>query len=269
MADPYSAHEVDRVRSFDPDFGPSFVLTFEGTESKMDEVAAYYEQLGAGAPLGYGYKTHFHKRASGIILTVRIPDEILFTTRWDFESEVTQVSVWWLPAVRTYLGYGSLDLSTLEGLRAWLNQVIFVNRGVTYIRQAQADLDAAPFALTQQQAAIVYSIIRDGEYGEWKRPVLKRCRTIPVGLFAERVRIVGVPQLYSLDGIYNLFGLTNDVYDQAITAYDDLPTADPNTMWSWKLGADRSSRLIGSGKVEEVRDWTFGRWSTIRNTFVE
>jgi hypothetical protein len=269
MPDPYADYEISRVRDYNPDTGASYVLTFAGTEAKMNEVAAHYEALGAGAPIGYGYKTTFHKTAAGIILTVRIPDEILYTTRWNFETEVTQVSIWWLPSVRDFLGYTGLDLSTLAGLKAWLNQVIFVQRAVNYMRVAQAEIEAASFTLTQQQQEIVYSIIRDGEYGDWHRPVLKRCRLIPVGLFDVRTRLAGPPLLFSLDGIYNNFGLTDDIYDQAVDVYDDLPTADPNTMWAWKMRRNDSDGVIGSGKVTEARDWVFGRWSTITNTFVE
>jgi hypothetical protein len=271
MADPFAQFMVNRVRMFNPDTGASFVLTFKGTQAQMEAVASHYEILGAGAPIGYGYKTHVTRTPRGHQCVVHIPDEILYTTRWHLETEITSISMWWLPDVRAFAGNTS-DLTTFIGLREWLQEVAKMQMIINKTKHALAPLDQATFDLLNSdvnKAALVYTSVRDGEFSDWKRPVLKRNRVIPVGIFDVRTRLVGPPQLYSLDGIYNLFGLDNNTYDQAVTVYDDLPATDPNTIWAWKLRRDDSESLIGSGKVIECRDWVFDRWSTIKNTFIE
>lgn len=272
MSDPYAAFEISRVRSFNPDTGPSFVLTFAGTAAEINTIAAYYELLGQGAPIGYGYKTKTIVTSAGILLTVEIPDTILYTTRWEFDTELVPESIWWSRDVRSFLGFGGTDLTTFIGLREWLQEVAKLQLIVNQVQHAQARLTQSTFDTLNDspaKASIVYAIVRDGDYFEVERPILKRCRTVPVGLFDVRTRLSGRPQLYSLDGIYNLFGLTNDVYDQAVTVYDDLPAADPHTVWAWKMRQNASESVTGSGKVQENRNWVFGRWSTITNTFIE
>jgi hypothetical protein len=122
--------------------------------------------------------------------------------------------------------------------------------------------------MTENDARVVLLALREGDYTEWLTPSLKRVRVISAGLFESRTRLSGAPLLYSLDGIYNNFGLTDDVYAQAVTVYNGLPEAEADTMWSWKQMRNDSVTLVGSGKVQEARSWSFGRWNTINNTFV-
>jgi hypothetical protein len=284
MPDPYAQFEISRIRDFNPDTGPSYVLTFAGTVNEMDEVAAYYEEAGSGAPIGYGYKTTFTRTASGgCILVVRIPDEILYITRWDLESCTKPVPIWWLNSVREYIqtdgvpdfpifNGGDGTQTQLDVDRQWLRRIGYYQNAVSLMKSGQDPttvLEGLGVTFDYMDWNIIYLMLREGEYTDWKQPILKRNRTVPVGLFENRIRITGLPELYSLDGIANNFGLDDNVYDQATTVYDDLPTAPPNTMWAWRTNRDDSATLIGSGKVQECKDWLFGRWSTILNDFVE
>jgi hypothetical protein len=281
MADPYAAFEVSRNRSFNPDTGPSFSLTFAGTLAEMNAVAAHYEILGSGAPIGYGYKTRTAHTSAGVLLFVEIPDEILYTTRWGFDTGMNQVARLWTARVRQYVpSLAAQNLGTVVGLQNFLELSMKIQRAITLFRLStqQQSLSAillsvfgGPMPANEEAALtdIIHSFVRDGEYVHVKQPSLKRCRTVPVGLFDTRTRIAGEAYLYSLDGIYNLFGLTDDVYDQAVTAYDGLPADEPKSIWAWKEMQNDSDTLVGSGKVQENRNWVFGRWSTIDYPFVE
>jgi hypothetical protein len=283
MADPYAAYEIARVRDFNPDTGASLVLTFAGTEAKMEEIADYYEVAGLANPIGYGYKTTTHKTAAGVVLIVRIPDDILYTERWQLASEVIQIPIWRDETVRNYIpALAGLDLNEATGrnLRSFMWRVGLIQRGALNLSAgvmastvfdnttppSGAD-DLGSFSVKELE--VMFQIVREGQYMDWKRPVLKRQRFIPSVNVATRTRLVGRAQLYSLNGIANVFGIPDDNYDQAATVYDNLPTAAKNTYWSWKLGRDDSEGVTGSAKVIECKEWSFGMWSTITNTFIE
>jgi hypothetical protein len=262
---------VSRTRDSNPDTGASWNLIYAGTAVELAAIASYWEAQNAedGTPLGFGYKTKYIYTGSSKLLHVVVPDEILYTTRWDVESCVRPVSIWWLPGTRAFLpNYADFDLTDQTDLRLWMARIGYLKAGVAALGRGQLP-ETTGGVFTDQDYELMYNILRDGEMREWKVSSLLRRRTIPVGLWEARVRLVGRLQLYSLDGIYNLFGLTNDAYDRAVTVYDNLPPADPHTMWAWRLGPDRSGGVTGSGKVEEVREWQFARWDTINNTFVE
>lgn len=282
MADPYAQFEISRVQDFNPDTGRSIVITFAGTEAKMNEVADYYEVAGLANPIGYGYKTTFHKTAAGIVLIVRIPDDILYTESWGLATETVQIPIWRDEKVRSFIpALAGLDLNEATGrnLRSFMWRVGIIMRGAQNISggtPASAVFDAsAPPAgaddlgnMSIPELQVMFEIVREGPYMEWKRPVLKRRRYIPTINVATKTRLTGRAELYSLNGIANAFGIPSDRYDQAVTAYDNIPTAALNTIWSWKLGRNDSEGVVGAAKDTECLEWTFGMWSRLRNDFI-
>lgn len=284
MARDYTGYEISRTRDFNPDTGQSLVLVFAGTRAKMQEIAAYYEVAGLDTPIGYGYKTSLVEVGSSVILTVRIPDDILYTEKWQLASSPEQIPIWRDLQVRDFIpAMAGLDLvtdPTGRNLRSFMWRVGMINRGALNIASGvmaqEVFNNATPPTgadnlgeMSIPELQVMFQIVREGPYMDWKRAVLKRQRYIPSVNVADRTRLVGRAQLYSLDGIANIFGIPDDNYDQAVTVYDNLPDAYPNSIWSWKLGRDDSEGIVGAAKVLECKEWTFGLWSTITNTFIE
>lgn len=271
------------VRRFNPDTGTSFVRSYAGTDAQMASISNYWENLNAvdNTPLGYGYKTDTTKTEAGTFLTVTVPEGILYTERWNLDTEFASVPIWWNEKVKNYIpATASLDLTSISDLTSYLFRIALIQKSVSLILSGtdftnlfvganppDGAVDLGP--LTKQELDVMMMMVREGEATEWKRPILKRCRVMPTIAVSTRTRLIGPPQLYSTAGISNVFGMPSDIYNQAVTVEDDLPTAAPNTVWSWKFRQDNSDTLLGSGKVQELRDWVFGRWSTITHTFVE
>jgi hypothetical protein len=278
MPDPYAAFEVERTQDFNPDTGRTIVIIFAASESKLNEIAAYYEQAGSANPIGYGYKTTFRKAGGSIFLTVRIPDEILYTESWQFTTARERVPIWRDEKIRRYLkdttggSFGDLDLSTLANLQRWMRQIGYLNAAANIVGSGIGDpatvFTAASLVASKEDYDIIYLMVREGAFTDWKFPVLKRRRYLSSVNFAARTSMVGRDELYSLDGIADIFGIPADRYDQAVTAYDNLPTAALNTTWSWKLGRNDSEGVVGAAKDVECLEWTFGMWSTIKNDFI-
>lgn len=285
MADPYAAYEVTRIRDFNPDTGQSMVIIFAGDIEQMEAIAAYYQQAGLGAPIGYGYKTTIQETANGIFLTVRIPDDILYTEKWNLATEIIQIPIWRDKTTRDYCvgTIKELDLTddpTGQKLRTLMWRIGLISRGSMNISAGSMasnvfDNTAPPAGasdlggMTKPELKLMLQMVREGAYMDWKRPVLKRQRYIPSINLAVRTTLVGRALLYSLDGIASAFGIPDDNYNQAVTAYDSLPTAEANTMWAWKMGRNDSEGVVGAAKVSECLEFAFGMWSTITNTFIE
>src|SRR4051812_26064881 len=98
----FSGYLKSRTQRTNPDTGDTWTLTYEAILSKLLEIKAYWDTLNSveGTPLGYGYKTALHESASGKYLTVEVPEEILFTTRWNLDTELVTVPIWWNDDVR-------------------------------------------------------------------------------------------------------------------------------------------------------------------------
>ena len=56
---------VREVRDYNPDTGATIVRTYTGTAAQISDVRQYWELLGQGAPVGYGYKTTTEQDATG------------------------------------------------------------------------------------------------------------------------------------------------------------------------------------------------------------
>jgi hypothetical protein len=301
MATDTTQFRTSIVRDYNPDQGPVLVVTYEGTEAQLNPIRANWELAGEGTPTGYGFRTNYSITANGVRLVVRIPEGTVFTDRWNIDTEVVPDPLWYSDFIRSYLkkpdgtSWGAVDMSDVGDLAAWLSFVRRLQGVVNLVRnganinsetpEQDLILTAAEYfpeyasvvsvGLTQEMWDVVFMAIRDGEYLERNTPVLKRCRQIPLG-DALRTKLVGRPLLYSTTGLIDTFGAPDDVADQLTDVSGgmendpDLPTAPVNTRWSWKLRQNNSETLLawGSGRALEVRDWKFGRWSTISNEFV-
>lgn len=276
----YAEYEISRVRDYNPDTGISMVITYAAVESKIDEIqtawaaAAEYDETA----LGYGYKTSKHKTAAGILLIVRVPDTILYTDRWCLNTEIVSLPIWWNEEVRQFNPKTSgLNITTAQGISDYMYRIGLLQKSVNYVNYGTLDqlfVNVDPpagitnlGAISDEERALVFMMRRDGEYMEWKRPVLRRVRYIPV-VSANRTRLVGRQNLYTTGELIDTFGVPNDVIDQIETVDTDLPAAQPNTVWAWKMRRDDSEIVIGSGKFLEQRDWVFGRWSTITHNLI-
>ncbi len=286
MADPFAIYEISRTRDYNPDTGASIVIVFAGLESKMDEVAAYYEQAGAGAPIGYGYKTTFHKTGAGIILTVRIPDDQLYTERWNLNTEIGSLPLFYSQEVKAYLDCVAIPPSiavqalldeqyiTLRGLLEATKQAILIGTAPsvyvntiyestnTHFILPDGSTDPNVLTYTSKYKSVVVSLIEFGDYYEVKRPVLKRVRFMPVAS-TSRTSLVGTQILYTTAQLISAWSVPVDIVLQITSVDTGLPTARAGTLWSWKERQNESETVIGSGRFMECRDWVFGRWSTL------
>lgn len=282
---PYDQFLIGTVRDYNPDTGVSNILTYTGTEAEMATVRTYWEVAGQGAPVGYGYKTNLVEKKEGFYLTVRLPDEILFVDSWNLDSENVSVPLIWDYKVAAHLGFdvGSGDLATrLAQDELYFRAVSFILQAVTLYQTGTAYTGDPKGIVTLVNSAvaagvnwvfpeyydIVFQILREGPNSVWKRPVLKRNRTIPVGLFSVRTRLVGVATVYTTSALIDATSMPVDIQDQISTVDNGLLTAPPNTIWGWKLRRDDSEVQIGFGKYKECRDWVFDRWSTITHEIV-
>jgi hypothetical protein len=263
---------VSKTRDYNNDTGASWVYTYEGTEAELGDVRAHWELAGTGAPIGYGYKTSLSQRAGFRQLTVRVPDSILFTERWDLDTEMAMVPWIWIDQVRNSVPtWAALDITDALALTQLMRRVGFVQAAADAIRTGRDPLSVLPTTgdafftadFSAEEVAIMFLLIRDGDNVEWARPVLKRIRVVPVGS-SSRTQLVGLPPVYETDVLINVFTtMPDDVVDQIVTIDSGLPAPVPNTVWGWRMRQDNSQTLVGSGKVEEVRDWVFGRWSLL------
>jgi hypothetical protein len=278
---------ISTVREYNPDTGASIVLTYLcKTDTQVLLVRNYWEALSdaEGTPLGYGYRTTTSKTAQGEHVVVRIPDAQLFIDRWNLQTETVQDPIWYSDEIRSYLvrqegdpSFAALNLTTLSHLKRWLQQVRAITGGV---RALQVGEDPEPIfraidievtggtqvlLARQEDWNIMFQMMRDGDYIERVRPVLRRNRTLPVGSGETRTTITGRPLIYYTADLITVFGLPDETIDQIADVDIGLPTAPPNTVWSWKLRLNDSDYVIGANKIMECRDWVFGRWSTITN----
>lgn len=273
----YEAYEISRIRDFNYESGASILLTYVANDDKLAEISNYYENANdaEGVPIGYGYKTNLVTTAANTFLTVRIPDTLIFSVRWCRSSEIQPVPMFWTAKARQFLGepYASLDLSAPVDFKIWVRHLSRINQVVNAMRigedPASIVIPGGTFQPSAEDLRLAYIIIREGEYFQFKRPVLKRTRVIPVGLNDVQTSVVGPTQLYSLDGIANLFGLPDDIYDRVSTVYDDLPAAQPDSKWAWALRQDDSESVVASGKVVENLDFVFSQHETVNSEFIE
>lgn len=268
------------VREFNPDVGVGYVISYAGTEADLVKVRSYWELSNAidETNLGYGYKTTTEHTADGLVLTVRVPEPQLFTDRWDLDTEFESTQIWNTERIRSFIpAMAALNLTLLADLKTWMRRIGLIQAAAAAIQSGASPI--APSALagdaaavgapfSEQEYKIMYLMIRDGDYMQLAHPVLKRNRCIPSSYTAARTRLIGPPKVYSLVGLANIFGMPDDIYDQAVTVYDGLPVAPPDTGWGWKVRQDNSETIIGSGKVQERKDFVFGRYSTITHDFV-
>lgn len=265
MATPYSDYLLSQTRDYNPDTGPSFVYIFGGTEAKMAEIATYYELAGQGAPIGYGYKTSTSQTPMGWILTVRIPDTILYTERWHVDTEEVSIPIWWSDDVRAFLpDYAGLDLTDQTDLRVWMRRIGYYQAGVNAIRRGidPETVFGGAGSFSPSDYDLMFLALREGEYLQWKRPVLKRHRYVPVSS-ADRTSLVGPQYVFRTADLVDYFGIPDDVVAQIETVDNNLPAEYPFTIWGWKERRNDVEALLNSGKILEVRDWVYGRWSQI------
>lgn len=280
MPVPGTARKVSETRKYNPDTGTSIVTVYTGTSAEMDTVQTYWELMGEGAPIGYGYKTTRQTTAQGIFVTVEIPDTILYTERWNLSTEFINTPLAFSEAVKDYLPtLRNLDITAQGNVETYLYRLALLQRAANMVRSAvdYTDLfvNTPPptgavdlGALTEEEVFMIAQIVRDGDQAEWVRPVLRRDRVIPYSLPGDRTRLVGIPTIYTTEKLIDVFNIPDDVADQISAVDTDLPEAFPNTAWSWKLRRDSSDTLLNSGKVQECRDWVFYRWSTITCTLI-
>jgi hypothetical protein len=206
-------------------------------------------------------------------LTVLIPDEILYTERWNRSTEVVSTSIWASYYLQNFLEFTSSNPITAAALEdTYHRRIGFLQKGVSNRRQG---LDAAKVfvgsdALTAggalefsaEEIKVINLVMRSGEYMTIKRPVLTRQRYVPVAS-NERSSLFGVETLYTTQELVNYFDVPADIATLIAAVEDDLPPARPDTLWSWKSRCDDQTILINSGKWDERRDFVFDLWSTI------
>lgn len=270
MAD-FSNLIVSHVREFNNDTGATYTITYEGTLAELEVVREYWELNGVGAPIGYGNRTTTTQRPGLRQLTVRVPDSILYTTRWECRAEARDVPIIWSEDVRSFLGRDSLDLSTVAGLNTWLEDVRNLYGMSAAIKSGKVNLSSWNYKDAVEENPklmdVAFMMVRDGEYFQWRTPVLSRVRLIPF-ISSDRVSLVGRTPLYTTEGLVTEMDLDVATYNRVSSIEASLPAAYPNTVWAWKMRDDQFATVIGSGKVEERRDFAFGRWSTITHQLI-
>lgn len=264
---------VNVQRDYNPDTGASFLLEYAGTEDQMVAIAVNYEKDGAGAPIGYGYKTTLIKASGQVVgLTVRIPDDILFTERWCRGTEIVPINIWGSEIVRQSIpALAAYDLTSDAGRQDYMQRIRFLNAAVNAI-EAGSDFMAVftggtnGGAPSEDEKSLLLDITRYTDHVEIKRPVLRRQRVVPFASAAHS-NLFGPEWLYTTDDLVTDFNMPLDIYNLVKTVTDGLPTALPNTAWAWKARCDDVDVMINSGKFNESVDFVFDLWSTFRNPF--
>lgn len=285
---------------YNPDTGEAVTLVWEGTEAQMTATRAFYIQGGSEAPIGYGLKCELSRKAGETTrLTVNFPDAILFTDRWDLDTEMHPQPIWKITAVRDLLapgltvvadidkrvGSSRMDILALIDVKLANDAITpipaaldpFQSRYGAVVAKWTDPLNGGSAALAANVIKVYRIVLRDGEYADVHQPVLTRRRTIPVwngeftgpdGSTAQRVRIVGRQEIYTTVSLIDTFNLPDEVIAQIETVENGLPDAPADYVWAWKLRKMCSSTLVGSGKAEESTDWIFDLYSEITHELV-
>lgn len=268
----FDQFKIQETRKYNPDTGSSIVKSFTGSSAQMDTVEDYWQLAGQGAPIGYGYKVTRSISAQGHTVTVEIPDEILYTERWEFSTEVASRPLWWNNQIRELLGYpivnGTAELQ-LETDKAWLTQLSYINKAANLamsgpISQGLWDyLTGVGVTPTQNVVSVIDLIMRDGNAYEYRRPVVRRTRMIPMALPDSRTVISGKQPIYSTTTLISAFSVPEDIQTQIGDIESGLPDLPPSAIYGWKLRQDNSSVVVNSGKFNETKDWVFDRYSLL------
>jgi len=286
------AIRTEEVRSFNPDTGAVITRTHEGTEAQITEIENYWATANIidGTATGRGYKTVKTKTPRGYKIVVTIPDDQLYTDRWSLTSEVRHIPIWYGEGIREYLGFSTPTGTAAEQLtqnlqyyraRSILTQLLALYQGGNSAETSAAfttsetNLINAFLALgvdwgsySEHYYNIIFQIIRETDSIEFKRPVLTRNRTLPVGS-TNQAPLVGSPLVYTTAALIadTSIAMPAEVIARITNVEVGIQTAPPNTRWGWKLRQDNAEMMIGFGKYIECKDWVFDRWSTITNTF--
>ena len=267
---------IAQTRDYNPDTGANLMITYRGTVAEMDAVEAYWNTLNYedGTPTGRGYTTTKTWTAMGYVLIARLPDNILYTTRWSLDTETTSVSIWWMANVRDYnTNFLGLDLSVQSDFLNYMRRIMYIEAAVNAMR---AGVDPATVvsggafplgAFVKTEYDLMFLIIKESGYVGMKRPVLKRNRLIPFAV-PGKTTLVGPEVVYTTTALLNTFDVPDDIVDQVASVEDDLPATLPNFVWAWKQRRNDSEILVGFNRTTECMDWVFGNWSTIAHTVI-
>ncbi len=258
-------------RAYNNDTGASFVVEYKGTQVQMEEIAAYYEAGGAGAPLGYGYKTQLIRSAGVPVgLVVVIPDEILYTERWKRSTEQISTSIWNSMWCKQFLGFTSTDPTTNAALHDTYNRRVgFLQKGISNRRQgldankvfagSDAVTAGGPLEFTDDEVRIINICMTYGESFTIKRPILTRQRWVPYAS-DQRASLFGLETVYTTQELIDAFDVPTDIAALIATVEDGQIAAAPDTLWGWKSRCDDAETIINSGKWSEALDFVYDRW---------
>lgn len=267
---------IAQTRDYNPDTGANLMITYRGTKPEMDAVEAYWNSLNYidNTPTGRGYTTTKNETVNGYVLIARIPDNTLYTTRWSLDTETSDVSVWWTPAVRDYnTNFIGLDLTIQADFLNYMRRTMYIEAAVNAMR---AGVDPATVvqggafpqgAFVKTEYDLMFLMIKDSAYAKQKMPVLKRNRLIPFAV-GGRTALVGPETVYTTVALLNSFDVPDDIVDQVASVDDNLPLTFPGFIWGWKQRRNDSEVLVGFNRTTECMDWVFGNWSEITHTII-
>lgn len=239
---------IESESSFDPLNGYTLQQRWRGTEGALLTLASQFSSSGAKATVSTADGASVLVAVFGGRASVGGAEGDTPQDRYSFTQETAEVSPFGVPAARSEsLGYVSVAQYQKDIKDA-------VDAGEAY----PLDVDTYPFGL-----AIFNHLCLGLEAVETRRPVLKRTRTMSVQ-HSGRMSMSVSDTVWTTAALISAFALPQVVQDRLPTT----PTAITGFTWGWKLRVDDSDYIVGSNRIEEVKEWVFANWSSTFYTIV-
>lgn len=234
--------EVERVVEYDLEYGYQTTVIFEGEQEALNAYLAtrYVGFKWAVRPFkGPAY------RGTLILGNAVVKDPNIQDT-WERDVEFIHEDMRRNPKIQALFSNNLQDLT-----RAY--------------KQAKAEINKTSSTRPSGNAGILYDLLASGEEGhEIERITLMRRRSIPLFYTGARQPTASA-LIYTTASFVSAFQVP--AYVQTILPA--TPSSAPaNTVWSWKVRADKSHLIPSFRKTEEVMAWTFAAWSTRQYTLV-
>lgn len=243
-----SATLIESESSFDPLNGYTLTQRWKGSEGALLTLASQFSASGARATVSTSDGVSMLSAVFGGRASVGGSEGDTPQDRYSFTQETAEVSPFGFPAARSEaLGYVSVAQYQKD------------------IRDAVDAGEAYPLSTTTYPFGLaIYNHMSLGlEALETRRPVLKRTRTMSV-LHSQRMSMNVSDNVWTTAALISAFALPQVVQDRLPTT----PTAITGFQWGWKLRVDESDYIVGSNRIEEVKEWVFANWSSTFYTII-
>lgn len=238
--------EVNRTPSYDPNYGHSVAITWQGTEDACKSKAAdlLSARLRFSGPRAIG--------GGAWEIQANIPQADDTTTEasqdsWELDFIEEQIEIWRHPNVEAYL-HAQDDRGAL------------IKKQIKDAAQKADDnpdeLVTPDFASDATAFAIYTELIKGGGATSYRRPIIRVRRTFSPN-YSDRYQISAKPNGYATSTLVSTFGVPSVIESQL----PDDPDVEDASLYAWAwIDSGQSIMAVPSiGRVEETRQWTFAK----------